>query len=261
MIPEREPFDPTLDALLRTHSDEAPSPDVDAAILAAAHRAVQSGPRRAARPAEATSPWRWWMPLAAAAVIGAIAIGVLQLIPKATEPTTSTIVSDTPPGARAVAESPARAVPEAAAPPPAAAPIAKDRTEPLRAEKGAPRAKVRADRPAPAPAAKNEVERGAAPEPFPAQSRDAMEQGNAAGALAHREAAQAAAPAVAKQSAAAADASATAPEQRIARIRALLNEGKVEDAARELVAFRAAYPDADARLPADLHAWAATIRR
>ena len=45
MNPDRDPFDPTLDALLRADSAEEPSPDVDSAILAAAHRAVQSAPR------------------------------------------------------------------------------------------------------------------------------------------------------------------------------------------------------------------------
>ena len=209
-----DPFDPTLDALLRADSAEEPSPDVDAAILAAAHRAIQSGPREAAKPAEATSPWRWWMPFAAAATIGAITIGVLQLTPP--EPQSTVTIED--------------------------------RSEPPRVQSEAPpRAKVRAERLAPAPAAKNEADRAA-------------EQGSAAGALAAPQTPQAAAPALAKRLAAA-DAQAMSPEQWIARIRALLNERKNEDAARELIAFRGAYADADARLPPDLQAWAATIKR
>ena len=267
MNPEREPFDPTLDALLRKHSDEMPSSDIDAAILAAAHRAVQSAPRAAEKAAEATSPWRWWMPLAAAATIGAIAIGVFQLMPEEPEPTTATVVSDTP--------SSAVAVPAPNIPPPPAASMNKDKAE-------APRGKVRADRAAPAQAPKSNNERAAAPEPFPARERDAgvresvgsaanrveaesktqtAEQDNAAGALMRREAPRAPAPAIAKQSAASADAQVASPEQWIARIRALLADGKSEDAARELIAFRAAYPDADARLPAELHVWAATVKR
>src|SRR5437764_8518605 len=148
MNPDRDPFDPTLDALLRADSAEAPSPDVDAAILAAAHRAIQSGPREAAKPAEATSPWRWWMPFAAAATIGAITIGVLQLTSQEPQ-STATIVSDTPPAAM-------RAAPETAAPapPPAAVPMTKDRSEPPRVQsEPPPRAKVRVEPPAPAPAA------------------------------------------------------------------------------------------------------------
>ena len=74
MIADGDPIDPKLEALLREHSTDAPSSDIDAAILAAAHRAVQSAPQSAVnRAAEATRPWRWWMPLAAAATIGAIA--------------------------------------------------------------------------------------------------------------------------------------------------------------------------------------------
>ena len=67
--------DPTFDAAWRAASTEVPPPALDAAILAAARRAVDAGPRRVP---EATRPARWWGPLAAAATIGAIAIGILQ---------------------------------------------------------------------------------------------------------------------------------------------------------------------------------------
>jgi len=88
--PER---DAVLDAAWSTHSHEEPPPPLDAAILAAAHRAVGSAPHDVAAPtAEATSPQRWWMPLAAAATIGAIALGILQLAPQEPAPTAS--VSD-----------------------------------------------------------------------------------------------------------------------------------------------------------------------
>ena len=46
----------------------------------------------------------------------------------------------------------------------------------------------------------------------------------------------------------------------IARIRKLHDEGKLADAAKELIAMRAAVPDADARLPRELRAWAATVK-
>ena len=117
--------DRDLAAAWRAQSRESPPPALDAAILAAAHRAVGSGPHRAdagaeaaarhpraaaseaaaseaaaseaaaseaaaseagtetRRPrkaaAEALRPPRWWMPFAAAAVIGAVAVGVVQL--------------------------------------------------------------------------------------------------------------------------------------------------------------------------------------
>ena len=44
--PER---DPALERAWRAHSRETPSPELDRAILAAAHRAVGSGPRDAAK--------------------------------------------------------------------------------------------------------------------------------------------------------------------------------------------------------------------
>ena len=261
MIAERNPIDPKLEALLREHSTDAPSSDIDAAILAAAHRAVQSAPQSAVnRAAEATRPWRWWMPLAAAATIGAIAIGVLQVTPKESD-STATVVSDTPPVIRSK--------PEQVQPSAPAASVGKDNveaprpsSEAPRTPSEAPRAKVRVDRPppSPAPAQKMEAERGASAEPFPSRERDAVEQANAAGAMARSEAPRATAPALAKQSVAAADAQATSPEQWIARIRALLADGKTQYAEQELIAFRAAYPDADARLPAELRAWAATVK-
>jgi hypothetical protein len=47
----------------------------------------------------------------------------------------------------------------------------------------------------------------------------------------------------------------------IARIESLVADGKLDEAARELNAFRTAYPDADWLLPERLRAWAATVPR
>jgi hypothetical protein len=252
MNPDRDHVDPAIDALLRAHSAEMPSAEVDATILAAAHRAVRSTPLGAEQRADATRPWRWWMPLAAAATIGAITIGVLQLAPKEPE-TTSPIVSDTPPNV---------AVPAQPVPPPAA-PAEQDKVEAPRAPTEAPRAKVRSDRAAQAPAARAEAERAPAPapEPFPAANDKPAREfgGNSAGAVQRSEAAPAAPAAMAKS--ALADMNARSPAEWIDRIRALVTEGKLADAAQELAAFRAAYVDADARLPAELQAWAATVKR
>ena len=86
--PER---DPPLERAWRAHSRETPSAELDRAILAAAHRAVGSGPQDASKAiAEATRPQRWWMPLAAAATIGVVAIGILQL----TSPEQSLVAPD-----------------------------------------------------------------------------------------------------------------------------------------------------------------------
>ena len=85
--------DPAFDAAWRAVSSEMPPPAADAAILAAARRAVDTGPRRVA---EATRPERWWAPLAAAATIGAIAIGILQLAAPDKTAAPPVIVSDMP---------------------------------------------------------------------------------------------------------------------------------------------------------------------
>jgi hypothetical protein len=83
-LPDSPERDPALERAWRAHSRETPSPELDRAILAAAHRAVGSGPRDAAKVIaessfESTRPQRWWMPIAAAATIGVVAIGILQL--------------------------------------------------------------------------------------------------------------------------------------------------------------------------------------
>ena len=97
MTDERDLHDSRVDAAWRGHMREAPPPPLDAAILAAAHRAVQSGPRSADdthRPR-----YRAWVPLAVAATLGVIAFGVVQLAPHETD-TLSSAVSDAPVVAR-----------------------------------------------------------------------------------------------------------------------------------------------------------------
>jgi len=81
MSVEHDPVrDAALDAVWREHSRETPPPHLDQAIIAAAHRAVGSVPQDSVA-SSATRPQRWWMPLAAAAAIGTIAVGVLQVTP------------------------------------------------------------------------------------------------------------------------------------------------------------------------------------
>ncbi len=99
MSDERDLRDPALDAAWRAHATDTPPPALDAAILAAAHRAVKSAPAKIGPGAQARRPWRWWTPLAAAAVIGVIAIGVLQTAPQEPDPTKA-VVSDAPPRRR-----------------------------------------------------------------------------------------------------------------------------------------------------------------
>ncbi|MEO8487517.1 MAG: hypothetical protein ABI585_14385 [Betaproteobacteria bacterium] len=84
--------DDAVDRAWNEQMRETPPAALDDAIRAAARRAVGAKPRETPHVAEAREPWRWWMPLAAAATIGAVAIGVLQNMPQdAQEPT---VVSD-----------------------------------------------------------------------------------------------------------------------------------------------------------------------
>ncbi len=75
--------DPRFDAAWRAYSREEPPAALDDAIRAAARREARAGPRPVDTAAphilSALRPQRWWWPLAAAATIGAVAIGLLQL--------------------------------------------------------------------------------------------------------------------------------------------------------------------------------------
>lgn len=98
-------FDRQLDAAWRAASREQPPEALDAALRAAARRAVGAGPGRG----RAT---RWWL-LAAAAALAVIAVGIVQLTPP--ERVAPTIVADSSPAARATPEQAAK--PAAPSPP------------------------------------------------------------------------------------------------------------------------------------------------
>jgi hypothetical protein len=316
--PER---DPLLDAAWRGHSTELPPRAVDAAILAAAHREVASRPRTAGDDdtlAEAREPSRWWWGFAAAAAIGAIAFGLVQLAPfgPAHDPTRATDMPSEDRAARpaspqlaTTAEAPARAKTEiASAPADGNVRVAERVPQPSQAPR-APVQEPTAKRtpapapvpPAPAPPPQAQVPALAAlpresasapgaapPQPFPMASppppaapapkqegaallaRERVDQSGASRAAPAANAARAesAAPTTDTARAATAGASAEgrvaapiAPEEFLRRIREHYDAGRLDAAARELRAFREAYADADARLPPELRAWAATLRR
>ncbi|HKP64978.1 MAG TPA: hypothetical protein VJX31_00025 [Casimicrobiaceae bacterium] len=300
MTDERDTHDPALDALLRTHLHEGPPPAVDATILAAAHRAVEAPSR--ARPARATQAWRWWMPLAAAAVIGVVVIGIVPVAPTLVEPAAPTI-SDVPVGGSAppVSLSKSSDEPKVAN---GGLPLTSQRIEPPKAPPPKPEA-IAAPRAMPAPTRKTVAVPPAASSPMPktpapppaapqlAAAREFADRGatvsrpaEASIAAAERSiapsTAAAPAPAPPSASASAADASASTATSRpdaalaerrakqatptstavewIARIRTLRNDGRMAEAAHALIDFRAAFSDADARLPGDLREWAKTVR-
>ena len=308
-VPEPAERDAELSAAWREHSAEMPPARLDAAVLAAAHRAVGSAPRDAGKPAaEATSPQRWWMPLAAAATIGAVALGILQTMPQesaVTAPSVSDLpaqtaqTTPTPPSAprdqltatqRASAPlAPAESAVPAMPAMPGSHEVAKSATPAIPPSRKSAKASApyAADN-----AAKPPVPVAAAPQPFPAErkseaaeSADSKDRARAAPALAaapvvmpsaeparaevHRQKETAAAAPAASGTVriAKAVANVDAPSTPsvdiaawIVRIRKLHDDGKLADAAKELVALRAAIPDADGRLPPELRAWAATVK-
>ena len=303
-------------------STEEPSASVDAAILAAARREVSARPEalNAWKAREARASRRRWWPLAAAATVAAVAVGVLQLTPtdKLVSPATETAtVTDVPPSAAkpdagvAASTAPPAMTPAPAAasepspPPPAAQAKEKKaaRSDDARArgeaQKALPQRRTDPVSAAPAPP----VTSAAAPAPFPAAKKAAADTAAAGGQVAAspplpspaqpraevaaevapnvaREsepvarsapppppaAAPAPAPPLAKFAAGAATdsrvADARAKDRKplpvpdwIALIRRLRAEGKVDEAAKELAAFRTAHPDHEKLLPPDLRDW------
>ena len=210
--------DPALAALWREHSTETPSPRIDAAILAAAHDAAASGSNTGTR-SPAARAWRWWVPLAAAAVVAVVIVGV--------KPPSQTMRDD---AAQSASDVPAAPAEKAIAPP---APEPRSTTA------------------APAPQIATPLHK----EPLRQKLEDRRAQSFVAPPPSD----------AARESSAAQirrDDAVTVPsiELHIVTLRTLLDHGRFDEASRELARFRAAYPDADARLPDDLRAWAKTVR-
>lgn len=272
--------DPRFDAAWRRVFNEAPPAALDDAIRAAARRESGAGPRPSdVALREARRPERWWFPLAAAATIGAIALGLLQIVgpdrlPVAGSPA---VVSDIPPGttiptpaADAPPGSPAGvaidAPPPAPEAPPAATPEASSGTADAR-EVHPPESPVARAAPAVPPPAGALPGRGAG-RTLDAAAPDAL----APAALGAGQPASERASTTKlvpdpqghrrgdSETRAAAARTALPPAEWIALIRRLRDEGHPEEAARELAAFRAAHPDHETLLPPDLVRWRPDVR-
>jgi len=238
---EMLPRDARVADAWRAASAEEPPPALDAAILAAARRAIGAGPRRGAVPEARRAGRRWW-PLAAAATVGAIAAGLLQLAPpeRLGAPfVENAVVTDMPaPTAPTVVQKEigpvSRDVATLPKPFPAAAP---KRDEPLPAAASVATA--------PVPPAPSVPDRAA---------RDAL---NTESARPPALAKMAAAPATGESPAGAraTDRGPLPNGEWIALIRRLRADGRIDDATRELAAFRAAHADHEQLLPADLRDW------
>ena len=277
--------DPRLDAAWRLASREEPSPALDAAVRAAARRVAGASGRGQNK--------HWWYPLAAAASVALLAVGIARLTPPERVEPSVTDMAVAPSGPPGVGARPAAAIDAKAGSPPAntaqePAPV----TPPsgVRAGTGAgeqarqraqgPGAEAKAQdqfaRTAPEPAGANRAALAPLPvpapgppplsEPFPAAAtaqprRETPLEASPAAKVSAQEAAE---PMAAQRRMSAArvatadtvsggKASARTVDDWIKRIRELKNAGRLDEAAKELAAFRSAYGEhADALLPPDL---------
>ena len=245
--------DPALDAAWRASSTELPPAHLDAAILAAARREVKSKPKATGDDdalAEAREPSRWWWGLAAAATIGAVAFGVVQLAPPVVPATESPVATDMP------ADAPGKLEPKRVEP------TAKERERPSVAPQAVPAPMapvvpapdpVPVPAPPPAPAAEPRAFPGAPPlQAMRKAERDEPGRAQADSALGAS---------AAGNRATARESTTPSPQVFIDRIRRLYDDSRLDEAAAELRAFRAAYVDADARLPVEMRDWARSVAR
>jgi hypothetical protein len=226
--------DPALDTAWRAHLRDEPPPALDDAILAAAHRAVGSAPHTIASAAR----WRAWVPLATAATLAVLAFGVVELLPRD---------ADTP---AVTSEVPASAVTSDA---PASAVTSEVTAGAMTAPPAGAESKVRGDA---APAARSP--RQEAPAREAGQAREARQ---APGAAQKREARGDGAGAATMQDRASPERAARTARDYVDEITRLRAQGDEQAAIGALHAFRAAYADADARLPEPLRQWAAGVPR
>jgi hypothetical protein len=280
--------DPSLDAAWRKASREEPAPALDAAIRAAAASSVRGRNKH------------WWYPLAAAATVAVLAVGIAQLTPPERIEPTASDMGAAPSAQRGAGAPPAAAIDSTVATPPATKlkePVAvtpapgvaagtaqseRARQSPANAPPG-PASETRAqDRlarnarelaeansaPSAPPAAVPAPPARPLSEPFPAAAtaqphREAVFEEAKPRANAPAEEATEPIPAQSPRVSAAkvanadaanvAQAAARAVDDWIKRIRELRNAGRLDDAAKELAAFRSTYGErADALLPADL---------
>lgn len=243
MSTDRRPDEPWVDEVVdrawRATSGDEPPARIDAAILEAARAEALRTPEP--RPAPARR-WQWtrWQPLAAAAGVVGLAFVLVQLMPRDEAPQAPSVMEGAPQYTESVPtqETAATTTP---APEADSAPL----VEPVRVPAPLP-----APVPAPGPAARADiasvVDQPAGPSDQSAeapQESGAAQRGVAAsaGALPARESALPTAEAWA---------------QRVADLYAA---GDADAASAALAAFRAAYPDADEFLPAELRTWASTV--
>ena len=293
-----EVSDDIVDAAWRARSREQPPSGVDAAIRAAARRAIASGPA-SGRSRKPHSLLRNWRPFAAVAAVAVLAFGLLRWIPQdqltAVGPNNETGRLTSPSLAKERSADRAPMSPsEDDAEDSAGSPslLAQPKSEQKQSAELASDAPVELPA-APPPAAATRLPHAelnataVAPQPAPARGDAATDMSHGAPPITARQEPQSEPPesrerysdtaanvakarrlegeSTAMQQGSASSA-ASAPAQRepaafVHEIEALHAAGVDDRAAEQLRQFRAAYPNADDYLPQDLKAWAASIKR
>jgi len=280
MSVERDMRDAAVDAAWRAHLADEPPPALDDAILAAAHRAVGTTPvdatRAHAAPVDvprraAGARWQSWAPLAAAATLAVVAFGIVELAPRDEDrtalsiaPGTTTRDASAPAAPASGAPAPAMSAADSAAGVVAASPPSPKRE--AQSQLGAEAESRRVPRepvPFPGQAREGATVQSEASAPSNAPARGQRDKVTAEGAM-RREDRPLAQPFQITPSAPgeAAERAARAPapvDDYVRRIALLHAQGADDEAAAVLREFRAAYADADAKLPAALQEWARTV--
>jgi resuscitation-promoting factor RpfA len=235
----------------RQASDERPPPELDAAIIAAAHKSVQD--RDEAKSSVAASPrprirWMLWQPLAAAATVAGLAFILVQLMPRDRDVTPPIRMEESVRGQAAEG----KVAPESQ-PPSTAVPA------PGQAAPAVSVPQATAEAPAPAPAKSSQADTAAAAENRTSMDAAEADQRQAVAPEMAGRAVSGALPAPALERSLG-NAAPPGAADRAARIAALYASGDVTGAADALRAFRAADPDADTYLPDSLRGWARTVK-
>jgi hypothetical protein len=241
-------------------SDEQPPLELDAAIVAAARKAVQDRDQATKTvPASARPRNRWmqWQPLAAAATVAGLAFILVQLLPRDRDVAPSIRMEESTPGPATAEEKQSATAPAVAAPQAAA-----ETTLGTAAfTPSAPEATAKATVGATVETTAKASEMDATATADGAVALDAAEAGERKAVVPEMagRAASAAAPAPALERSLG-NAAPPGAADRAAGIAALYAAGDVTGAADALRAFRAADPDADTYLPDSLRGWARTVK-
>ncbi|MGH8720079.1 MAG: hypothetical protein ACREV0_14240 [Burkholderiales bacterium] len=206
-----------LSRIYRQGSREEPGAQMDAAILAAAHREVKAKPRR-------STSLSWGIPLSVAAVLVLSATLTLMIL---NEPETPVKIDSLP-----AAEEPTKEQAPA---------LSQDE---LRRETLSGKAEKKAEIPAPLPKRDSPLEKSRSDE---ARFEAAQQESRNKAAQSEKRSAAGAAPQTAPRPAAEYDSSSQleeeAPEKWLARIEKLRAEGKIEEAKKSLGEFKKRFPD------------------